>query len=419
MPVNKVVNRVNNVVARKRTPHITHVDVDEALKFISSYWKHLTRNATSKHSTLIPLPNPYIVPSPGNDSFAFEEQYYWDSFFSALGIDDKELVCGMLDNLLHLYKKFNMIPNANRYYFTSRSQPPILTSYIFHIFDTYDMSDAWLRKRIQLAKQEYQHVWMSNSHPHDRKVFRDLSRYYDINYLHDLAEAESGWDMTPRFKRQCLDYLPIDLNCLLYKYEADFARAAHILGEKSEEAVWHYAAEKRAASVTALMWNERRGFFFDYNYHEKKQSNVWSLAAYYALWSGLATKHQARQMVENLDKFEKAGGLTTTSGQFMYTNLFGSTKTQWAYPNGWAPLHYIVCEGLERYSFNTDANRIAKKWLKTCNNWFIEHGEFQEKYNVVSTKLRPVAGVYPSQVGFGWTNGVFVKMAEHYLPKDD
>ena len=111
-------------------------------------------------------------------------------------------------------------------------------------------------------------------HPHNRKVHDGLSRYYDINNLHDLAEAESGWDMTPRFQRQALDYLPIDLNCLLYKYESDFARAAFILGEKSEENRWHKVAEYRQANVTNLMWNKRDGFFFDFNYVTGKQSKV-------------------------------------------------------------------------------------------------------------------------------------------------
>ena len=402
------------MVKRKKNVQLSRAEVDDALRYVDGYWKQITRKATSTNSTLIPLPNPYVVPSPGNNGFAFEEQYYWDSFFSAIGMNNKELVCGMLDNLIHLYKKFGMIPNANRYYFTSRSQPPILTSYIFFVYDTYGMSKAWLKKRIAVAKQEYQTVWMFDEHPHDHKVHFGLSRYYDINYLHDLAEAESGWDMTPRFKRQCLDYLPIDLNCLLYKYESDFARAAHILNDAAEEKVWHYAAEERQRTVNKLMWNERKGLYFDFNYHEKKQASVWSLAAYYALWSGLANKHQARKMVKNLEKFNKSGGLTTTTGSFMYTNLFGSTKTQWAYPNGWAPLHYIVCEGLETYGYDKQASEIAHKWMGTCNDWFLYHGEFQEKYNVVNKKLRPVDGVYPSQTGFGWTNGVFAYFARKY-----
>ena len=99
----------------------------------------------------------------------------------------------------------------------------------------------------------------------------------------------------------------------------------------------------------------------------------------------------------------------------MYPTLFGSAKTQWAHPNGWAPLHYIVIEGLTRYDYHNDAQRLAEKWLQTNLTWFHRHHEFLEKYNVVSPTKKPVEGVYPSQVGFGWTNSIFNYLAETYV----
>ena len=94
--------------------------------------------------------------------------------------------------------------------------------------------------------------------------------------------------------------------------------------------------------------------------------------------------------------------------------LFGSLKVQWAYPNGWAPLHFIVIEGLRRYGYHKDAERIATKWMQTNVNWFQKHGEFLEKYNVVNPDKPPLSGVYPSQRGFGWTNGVFAYLAKDF-----
>lgn len=394
---------------------LTKKDVQPALRHINDGWHRLMRTAPKSSSTLIDVPNPYIVPSVGKKGFVFEEQYYWDSYFTSLGITSQKMIEGMLDNLLDLFKRFRVIPNANRYYFTSRSQPPIITTFIFSVYERFDKSDAWLRDKISVALDEYSSVWMSDKHPHDRKVFEGLSRYYDINCLHDLAEAESGWDMTPRFQRQCLDYLPIDLNCLLYKYEMDFARAHDIFGETATARLWREAAEKRRKTVTKYLWSNRNGFFFDYNYQEKSQGKVWSLAAYYALWSGLATDDQAKKLIKRLERFNKKGGLTTTIGNVMYYSIFGSAKTQWAYPNGWAPLHYIVTEGLERYGAHAEAERIARVWLTTGNRWFKKHQQFLEKYNVVSPDELPADGLYPSLSGFGWTNAVFVYYAEKYL----
>ncbi len=401
---------------------ITRDDVQPALNYIQDYWSQLTRSTKRQKdsyinhtSTLIPLKNPYIVPSNESGGFVFEEQYYWDSFFTAIGMDDKKMIVGMLENLIQLYSEFGLIPNANRYYFTSRSQPPILTTFIFYVYERFEMSDKWLQKNIAVAKDEYQHVWMSTKHPHHRQVHKGLSRYYDINSLHDLAEAESGWDMTPRFQRQCLDYVPIDLNCLLHVYEQDFARAARLAGDDDEATRWDTCAATRREQINSTLWNQRQGFYFDYNYHEDKKSPVWSLAAYYALWSGVATDKQAEKLVETLPRFKKPGGLTTTIGNMMLTKLFGSTKTQWAYPNGWAPLHYITIKGLQRYGYEKEAKELARTWIANCNSWFVRHGEFLEKYNVVEPQKKPVAGVYPSQSGFGWTNGVFTALSREFL----
>ena len=402
----------------KKPKPLDEKDVNRALGYIENYWPKLTRDYKETRGTLIGMPHPYIVPSPGRDDFHFDEQYYWDSYIIAVGLLDPKhqaMVEGMLENLLYLFKTYGLIPNASRMYMLSRSQPPVLTSFIFLVYERYGKSLEWLEEKMAIAELEYMTVWMSTHHPLWHQVHKGLSRYYDINMLHDLAEAESGWDMTPRFQRKALDYLPIDLNCLLYKYEKDFARTAELLGKHDEEKKWLIASETRRNNVNKLMWGKIRAFYFDYNYQKKELGNVWSLAAYYAMWSGLATEEQALKMTENLSRFEHRGGLSTTAALFMYPQLFGSTKSQWAHPNGWAPLHFIVTEGLERYGYAPEARSIAYKWLRTNLNWFTKHGHFLEKYNVVTPEKKPVEGLYPSQTGFGWTNAVFNYYADKYI----
>lgn len=387
-----------------------------ALEYIDKHWAELEHSQQTDRGTLVGLPHPYIVPSFGSEGFKFKEQYYWDSYFTALGLDDakhQHLIEGMLDNLIYMFERFGLIPNASRMYFTSRSQPPLLTSFIFHVYDTYNKDQEWLRGKIEIAKQEYEQVWMNDSHPTWHNVHKGLSRYYDINVLHDLAEAESGWDMTPRFERKALDFLPVDLNALLYKYEMDFARADEILGDVKSAKKWQKAAEGRKSAMNELMWGRMRGFYFDYNYQRKVLGDIWSLAGYFPMWAGMVDKAQAKRLVDNLVRFEKKGGLSTTARPLIDTSLlFGSLKAQWAHPNGWAPLHYFVIEGLRGYGYHEEADRISRAWLKTNLDWFNKHGEFQEKYNVVNPKKKPVEGLYPSQTGFGWTNAVFVKLAK-------
>ena len=142
---------------------------------------------------------------------------------------------------------------------------------------------------------------------------------------------------------------------------------------------------------------------------------VASLAGFYPLWAGLVSQQRAEKLVKTLRKFEQKGGLATTDVSPFSQKLPGALPAQWAYPNGWAPLQYLVIKGLEQYGYHADAKRIAIKWLKTNNDWFVKNGVFLEKYNVAQPTKPPLKGVYPSQVGFGWTNAIFERLCKDYL----
>ena len=400
---------------------LTPEDVRAARDHIKDYWPHVERFHPKDDESLLGLPKPYLVPSYNEKTgFDYNELYYWDSYFMVQGLldaDHQALVSGILEDLMALFARFKIIPNASRTYLMGRSQPPFLTTFIFDIYQAYDPGTEWLKQAIELAKQEYNTVWLGVKKPNERQVYKGLSRYYDINYLHDLAEAESGWDMTPRFNRRALNFLPVDLNALLYKYEADFARAARLFDDKREAAHWDDAADRRKATMNSLMWDRIRGLYYDYNYVKGKRSSTSSLAAFFPMWAGMVDAKQAAALVKGLRRFENKGGLATTDSLPVGQFVLGSMPTQWAYPNGWAPLHYVVIKGLERYGYHTDARRVAMKWLKTNLNWYNAHGVFLEKYNVVSPDKPPLKGVYPSQEGFGWTNGVFERLCQDYVDR--
>ncbi|HPR09885.1 MAG TPA: trehalase family glycosidase [Candidatus Saccharibacteria bacterium] len=403
---------------RKRR-RITAQDVEAARAYIAEYWKKLERFHPNDDESLLGLPHPYLVPSYDETaSFDYNELYYWDSFFMAQGLLDterQELIVGIIEDLLSLFGRFSAIPNASRTYLTGRSQPPFLTTLIYDAYNAFDLDKQWLKRAIAVAKREYAVVWMGTRKPNERLVWMGLSRYYDINHLHDLAEAESGWDMTPRFGRKALEYLPVDLNALLYKYETDFARTARLFGNIDEADEWEKAAETRKKTVDKLMWDRLRGLYYDYNFAKQKRGNISSLAAYFPMWAGMASEKQAESLVKNLRKFENRGGLATTDALPLGQYVPGSMPVQWAYPNGWAPLHFIVVEGLLKYGYREDAERIAHKWLHTNLDWFNQHGVFLEKYNVVNPEKPPQKGVYPSQTGFGWTNAVFERFCRDFI----
>jgi alpha,alpha-trehalase len=420
----KVVNTSRKLLPIPARKHgeLAPSDVAEAREYIREFWKRLERFHPKDDESLLGLPKPYLVPSYEEGAgFDYNELYYWDSYFMVQGLLDeehRELVEGILEDLLSLLDRFKIIPNGSRTFLMGRSQPPFLTSFIFDIYNTYEVDKQWLKDAIDLAKIEYETVWLGEKKPNERLVYKGLSRFYDINYLHDLAEAESGWDMTPRFNRRALNYLPVDLNALLYKYEMDFARAARLLDDIREAAKWEQAAASRKQAMDELMWDRLRGMYYDYNYVKEKRGNISSLATYFPMWAGMVDEKQAASLVKALRRFENKGGLSTTDALPLNQYVPGSMPVQWAYPNGWAPLHFIVVEGLLRYGYHEDAKRIAMKWLKNNLDWYNEHHVFLEKYNVVNPEKPPQKGVYPSQTGFGWTNAVFERFCQQFVDKE-
>jgi alpha,alpha-trehalase len=428
MPIRRAANLTKDLISlptklpginKPQPVELNQHDLIEARKYIAGYWSKLTRFKPKDAETLIGLPNPYFVPAfEKGHEFDFNEMYYWDSYFMSQALFDqkhKKLVMGMLDNLCFLFERYGIIPNASRTYLMGRSHPPLLTSFIWDVYEAYKPGKDWLEAKMAVAEAEYRTVWMGQNKPYAHRVYEGLSRYYDINYLQDLAEAESGWDMTPRFGRRALDYLPVDLNALLYKYETDLERTAEVLGKKAAAKRWRLAADKRAEMVDRLMWNDLRGLYYDYNYSKAKRGNVASLAAFFPLWAGMVNEKRAAKLVRSLRRFEKKGGLATTDSPQVNSYMPGAIPTQWAYPNGWAPLHFVIVKGLQRYGYHDDARRIALKWLKTNLDWFNKHHVFLEKYNVAQPSKPPSPGLYPCQVGFGWTNAVFERFCQEFI----
>lgn len=384
-------------------------DYTATLSYITAYWPRIIRHNPRGHGTLIGLPRPYLVPS---DGAMFQEMYYWDSYFTMLGVLETEhehLVIDIVENLAALFRRFGVIPNASRYYFLSRSQPPLFTAMIWLAHDLLRRRDegeaaAFLRRMMRLAEQEHEAVWQGTAQPHHRQMYAGLSRYFDINYLDMLASCESGWDHSTRCDDLWLEHLPADLNSILYVREMDFARAAELLGAPRRATGWRERAAARADTMRDLMWDSQQGFFLDYNWVQARRNPHPSLAGFYPLWAGLASAAQAARVVQDwLPRFEQPGGLVTT--------LEERAGRQWAYPNGWAPLNWLVVAGLERYGYDAEARRIMTKWCDNCAAVLARTGAMWEKYNVVDLDARPEGGLYGSVPGFGWSNGVFVDFA--------
>jgi alpha,alpha-trehalase len=425
---------------------------------------------------LLYLPNPYVVPGG-----RFNEMYGWDSYFILLGlVSDKhtDVARGMVENFFFEIDNYGALLNANRTYYLTRSQPPLLSSMIREVFEApgQQPDNKWLEHAYTYAQRDYA-LWTSPTH---RAGTTGLARYKDVGpgpvpemaddstyypdvirwllshpevktkylikapehptpaeattlattscdtralkvcanafadghrltaafFSGDRAMRESGFDTSFRFgpfSGSTDQFAPVCLNALLYKYEEDMQHFAEILGHTADATTWATRAAARKAAINRLLWNPKAGMFYDYNFVTSTPSTYNYVSAFYPLWAGLATPQQATAIQHHLSLFEHGGGLAMSDR---------ASGTQWDLPYGWAPTNWIAVKGLDDYGFHADAQRISRNFSRSVEENFRHDGTIREKYNVVdgSADIRVAAGYKANVVGFGWTNGVYVRM---------
>jgi len=232
-------------------------------------------------------------------------------------------------------------------------------------------------------------------------------------YKGDRSMRESGFDVSFRFGpfgAGTHHYAPVCLNSLLYKTEKDMAQISQWLGRRADAERWSMRAEKRKQLVTHFLWDDKAGLFFDYDLATGHRSSYRYATAFYPLWAGLATPEQAKAVAKNLPVFEQPGGLAmSTEG----------TGAQWDWPYGWGSVEMLAVDGLRRYGYGADADRISYEFLSMVAENFRRDGHIVEKYNVVarSSEAHVELGYKMNVVGFGWTNAAFLELL-HGLPEE-
>jgi len=409
---------------------------------VSTLWPVLTRTPDDQvGGSLITLPLPYIVPGG-----RFREIYYWDSYFTMLGLQlsgEYDLIRNMVDNFAFLINTQGFIPNGNRTYYLSRSQPPFF-SLMVKLLAEIDGESVTARYLDEMEK-EYA-FWMDgteqlspDSNTYRRVVMLDddivLNRYYDDqpaprpeSYKEDyeLAQAnerdnqelyrnlraacESGWDFSSRWLEDgrtlatihTTEIIPVDLNCLLYHLERMLAISYGISGQLVRQREMNLRAVARAEAILRYCWDPKQKFFADYDFIAGQNTLRPSLAAVYPLYFNIASRKQAKQVSQKLKRaFLRDGGLLTT---------LENTGQQWDAPNGWAPLQWMSYQGLRNYKLNKLAEVIADRWIKNNIRVYENTGKMVEKYNVSDITLKAGGGEYPVQDGFGWSNGVLLRL---------
>jgi alpha,alpha-trehalase len=412
---------------------------------IDRLWDVLTRRTTTAptYSSLLPLPRAYVVPGG-----RFREIYYWDSYFTMLGLGSagrNELIEDMVADFAYLIDTFGHVPNGARTYYLSRSQPPFFFAMV-GLLSPQDPPAADARFLTQLKREHA--FWMEGEqdlragHAHRRVVALPdgsiLNRYWDDSdaprdesYREDTllaasgkrppaqlyrdirAAAESGWDFGSRWfadghSRATMEttaIIPVDLNSLLYGMEIAIRSGCERSGDAACAEEFKRRAARRRAAIDHYLWDPS-GSYFDYRWTQRQRVARPSAAMLYPLFVGLASARQAHGVAASVRaRLLAPGGVVTTPI---------ATGEQWDAPNGWAPLQWIAVSGLRDYGESALAQTIACRWLANVEAVYQRTGKLVEKYDVMDTGRKGGGGEYPAQDGFGWTNGVSERLLKLY-----
>jgi alpha,alpha-trehalase len=440
-------------------PQLNYIQQEKDVTMhIKNLWGTLKRDADGPLPTspggggvgsLFPLPYPYIVPGG-----RFREVYYWDSYFTMLGLKESgetAMIENMVKNFAYMIDTIGHIPNANRSYQLSRSQPPYFSLMVELLASI--KGDSIYSKYLPQLEKEY-NFWMdgaaklkpgqTNKRVVKLKGGELLNRYWDDldiprqeAYYEDnsisshvqegkaaflnrnfRAAAESGWDFSSRWLAdkktlgsiQVTDMIPVDLNCLLYKLELVIAKARLVSRDEIFSNEFRKKADARLAAIDKYCWSKALTFYTDYNFKTQKQSTLITPAGMYPFCffnKKLDFMSLLARQVSGVIKTKllKDGGVLTSPN---------TTGQQWDAPNGWAPLQWMTIWGLDRCGQKELARDIAQRWIKLNVAVYKRTGKLMEKYNVVDTNLEAGGGEYPGQDGFGWTNGVLLKLVAVY-----
>ncbi len=421
----------------EQVPIVTHID---------QLWDVLTRRPsdTPRYSSLLPLPRPFVVPGG-----RFREIYYWDSYFTMLGLKEsgrEDLIEDMIGDFAYLIDRYGHVPNGARSYYLSRSQPPFFFEMVGLLSKTD--SGAMYARYLPQLRREYD-FWMEGAaglragRAHRRVVAMPdgaiLNRYWDDLdtprdeawredvelarqsgrsagelYRDIRAAAESGWDFGSRWfedgqTRASIDttqIIPVDLNSLLFGLENAIRAGCERRGDADCARQFAHRAQRRRAAIDRYLWNESLGAYLDFRWTRQVPVSRLSAATLYPLFTGAASGAQAAAVARTtIRDLLQAGGIVTTPL---------NTGQQWDAPNGWAPIQWIAVAGLLRYGQGALSATIACRWNANVERVYQQTGKLVEKYDVVTTGRSGGGGEYPTQDGFGWTNGVTRKLMALY-----
>lgn len=412
-------------------------------RFLNSKWKMLLRNfdktkvSNNSKSTLILTKNTFVVPGG-----RFIEYYYWDTYWIVEGL----LSCGMIqtargiiENFADIIRQAGFVPNGSRVYYLNRSQPPLFTQMVYAYYKvTGDLKlveecldhmdkeyEYWMSRkavRVEINGERFKlNVYnVRSNEPRPESYKEDFhnagqTNDKDLYFSNIMSATESGWDFSSRWFQDPMDIktihitnmIPVDLNSIMFRNEAILHEFHKTLCTRRAR-FYEQAIRKRQRVMNTLMWDKTLFTWGDYDIANKKiNTDYLYISDLTPLWAGIEPPVEpslilARYKSILMDHVSGIPASNVKSGQ------------QWDFPNVWAPYHHWMVEYFRRIAHNDIALDIAKRFVNTVYQGWVNTNYIFEKYNADELGVYGGGGEYVVQEGFGWTNGVVIKFIEWF-----
>jgi alpha,alpha-trehalase len=259
-------------------------------------------------------------------------------------------------------------------------------------------------------------------------------------YANVASGAETGWDFSTRWMPEFSTSLqliltnsivPVDLNSILYAVERTMSQLHMANGDDSKIAAQYAnAAQNRKEAIESVLWDAGSLKWRDFNW--KRSAFQHGPDQFYAsnflpLWARAISNISASVADAMVSNDESAlsgfpGGVPTS---------LVSSGQQWDFPNAWAPLQLFIIESLDHLSEISGSKRSSWLSYDLSRRWLISNycaweatskngaGDMFEKYDATRVGLPGGGGEYDVQTGFGWTNGVALKLLTRLAAQHD
>ena len=348
------------------------------------------------------LKHPYLVPG----AYYKHQLWDWDSWltgYALLGIDDPEIERyekGCVLDFLDAQDEQGRLPILvqDTHWWLFALDPRVFTN--IH-------KPCLALHALAISKRYGDASWIREGFP---KMERFISYYEtkmqdkETGLFFPVDDLGLGFDNDPTaFYRPKCSTATIYLNSLMQAELEAMGELAHLLGLEEGAISYKKKAEDLAKAIHEELFDPRDGFFYSADISLRKvDPNEWlqsgaprnyhslpmrieTWAGILPLWSGIATKEEAKRVVEEhyanpATLYSPYGIRSVSKAEKMFRNIKSGNPSCWTGPI-WINANYFAYVGLKNYGYGDLAEELALKTIRLLGQDIEKNGQFHEYYH--------------------------------------